>query len=261
MRYPGRSLLLPLALVALAALPSRAETVSGDVRVIDGDSIVVGGTRVRIWGIDAPEMGTREGDAAKKYLKMLVKDAPVRCEDDGTRIQGRIMAKCFIGAIDIGGVMVMSGNAYDWRRYSRGHYSEMLKLAGITPRRRQVARRAPPRPKPIEEKPAVPAAPAVIESLASRPERDAARTAPAPTPALNRPTAARYPTAPAIVAEPPKPFRPVTQAAPAQPPVSAAPRATVSEPTVLAPPPQAAAVPVAAEDETPPAVQAPLQDE
>lgn len=237
MRYPCRSSLLLFALLTLPALPACAETVSGEVRVIDGDSIVVDGTRIRIWGIDAPEMGTRDGDDAKSYLKMLVDDAPVRCEDDGVRIQGRIMAKCFIGTVDIGGVMVLSGNARDWRRYSGGHYSRMLKLAGIAPRRRQLARR-----------------PAPAQAAAPPP----ARVTPAyEPPAYVRRRASRYPTAPAIVAEPPAPFRPAPQAAPAarakapagaaakapaaEPPVSAAPVPPVSAPTALAPPPQAVA--------------------
>jgi endonuclease YncB( thermonuclease family) len=222
-------------LFSLTALPAGAETVSGEARVIDGDSIVVGGTRIRIWGIDAPEMGSRAGDEAKKYLKMLVDDAPVRCEDDGTRLQGRIMAKCFIGTVDLGGVMVLSGNANDWRRYSRGLYSRMLKTAGITPRRRQVARRA----KPIRPKRPKWAEPRRVAPVEGRPARVA--------PAFTRPFAATRPTAPAIVVQPPEPFRPapVSPAAPkvgpaAQPPVSAAPIAPVSTPTALVPPQETA---------------------
>jgi len=252
MRYNCRSWFLLFALLSLAATPARAETVSGEARVIDGDSIIVGATRVRIWGIDAPEMGTREGDAAKKYLKMLVEDATVRCEDDGVRIQGRLMAKCFIGTIDIGGVMVMSGNARDWRRYSGGVYTEMLKAAGLAPHRVQVARRAasPAQPKAAQPVTAAPAPAAAIPAPAANPAPDYVRR-----------QASRYPTAPAIVVEPAAPFRaaPAAKGPAAAPQVSAAPVAPVSAPTVLAAPPPPPTM--ADEDFVPATVQAEPRDE
>ena len=43
-------------LAALLAAPAIAAP-NGTVRVIDADTIDVGGTRVRLFGIDAPEMG------------------------------------------------------------------------------------------------------------------------------------------------------------------------------------------------------------
>ena len=50
------------AFVVLAALWSSASlgtTVSGAARVIDGDTLEIGGTRVRLHGIDAPESAQR----------------------------------------------------------------------------------------------------------------------------------------------------------------------------------------------------------
>ena len=62
----------------------------GDVRVIDGDSIVVGTTRVRLEGIDAPETAQTCGrkwfgswpcgTAATEALARLIGSKPVRCE-------------------------------------------------------------------------------------------------------------------------------------------------------------------------------------
>ncbi len=40
--------------------PSTARALSGDVRIIDGDTIAVGGVRVRLSGIDAPEVDDRD---------------------------------------------------------------------------------------------------------------------------------------------------------------------------------------------------------
>ena len=116
-----------LWLAALAAaMPVtglRAETLEGKAVLIDGDSVVVAGRPIRLWGIDAPEMDTREGYLAKRYLRTVIEDRPLRCVDEGMRAGTEIMAKCFLGAVDIGEVMVLSGHAREWRQYSQGYYS------------------------------------------------------------------------------------------------------------------------------------------
>lgn len=101
----------------------RAETLEGKPVLIDGDSIVVAGKPIRLWGIDAPEMDTREGYLAKRYLRTVVEDQAVRCIDQGMRSTGEIMAKCFIGQVDLGEIMVLSGHAAEWIQYSQGFYS------------------------------------------------------------------------------------------------------------------------------------------
>ena len=101
----------------------RADTLEGKPVLIDGDSIVVAGKPVRLWGIDAPEMDTREGYLAKRYLRTVIEDGTVRCVDQGARTTGEIMAKCFIGEVDLGEIMILSGHAREWHQYSQGYYS------------------------------------------------------------------------------------------------------------------------------------------
>lgn len=110
--------------LSLAVLPdgARAETLEGKPVLIDGDSIVVAGKPVRLWGIDAPEMSTRAGYLAKRYLRTILEDRSVRCIDEGMRAETEIMAKCYLGDVDIGQVMVLSGHARDWPQYSKGFY-------------------------------------------------------------------------------------------------------------------------------------------
>ena len=112
-----------LVVLCLTITAVRAETLEGRPTVIDGDSIVVDGKPIRLWGIDAPKMNTRSGFVAKRYLRTLIADNVVRCEDNGRRAVDRIVAQCFLGDVDIGRVMVLSGNARDWPRYSGGYYS------------------------------------------------------------------------------------------------------------------------------------------
>ena len=45
-----------LALVLIVAASALAEDVTGPARVIDGDTIEVGGRRIHLFGIDAPEL-------------------------------------------------------------------------------------------------------------------------------------------------------------------------------------------------------------
>jgi endonuclease YncB( thermonuclease family) len=113
-----------LALSLAAPIGARAgEQVEGRPVLIDGDSIVVAGRPIRLWGIDAPEMETREGFVAKRYLRTIIEDRPVRCDDMGVRTVGEAMAKCFVGTVDLGEVMILSGHAREWRQYSQGYYS------------------------------------------------------------------------------------------------------------------------------------------
>lgn len=113
----------------------------GDVVVVDGDTLRDGdGRRVRIWGIDAPELkqtcleGGRVrfcGEEAKGFLLGVVERNVVRCVVMYRDRYGRDVARCdfFLkeggsGDVkDLGREMVWSGWALDYVRYSRGVYS------------------------------------------------------------------------------------------------------------------------------------------
>src|SRR4249919_1713564 len=114
-----------LVLWALAALPAVAQT--GPARVVDGDTIDVGGMRIRLWGIDAPEskqMCERLGAAyacgheATAHLRALVAGADVACEPRVKDRYGRSVAVCRVGLVDVGAAMVRDGWALAFVRYS-----------------------------------------------------------------------------------------------------------------------------------------------
>ena len=78
------------------AWPAHAD-VSGRAQVIDGDSLTIGGTRVRLFGIDAPERGQGCqaegklwlcGGLAKRRLKDRISGRPVVCEEKDRRLTG-----------------------------------------------------------------------------------------------------------------------------------------------------------------------------
>src|SRR6266436_6082814 len=47
-------------------------TISGPARVVDGDTVVVAGTTVRLKGVDAAELGTVRGESARRAMIALV---------------------------------------------------------------------------------------------------------------------------------------------------------------------------------------------
>jgi endonuclease YncB( thermonuclease family) len=123
--------LLPLAvLVFLAALlppPVCAETVEGAARVVDGDTIEIREQRIRMWGIDAPELAqrcTEDGHLypcgldASQALRKRIGRKPVSCVRRDTDRYGRMVALCRADGIDLSRWMVQQGQAIAFRRYS-----------------------------------------------------------------------------------------------------------------------------------------------
>lgn len=97
------------------------------VRVIDGDTLDLGGERVRLFGIDAPETGQpcdRQGQVwdcgafARRVLQELVAQASVTCAIEDRDRYGRAVATCRADGRDINAAMVKQGAALAYTRYS-----------------------------------------------------------------------------------------------------------------------------------------------
>ena len=109
-------------------LSSALADVTGTARIIDGDTIEVDHEKVRLHGIDAPEMNqscrnesgkTWEcGREAKEALRMLTAGQPVTCIGDKRDRYRRLIAVCFAGGININEQIVLRGLGLAYRRYS-----------------------------------------------------------------------------------------------------------------------------------------------
>jgi len=113
--------------LCLLAGPATAD-ISGTIRVIDGDTFAVGDTRVRLFGIDAPENGQPCAD--QRGRKMDCGNwvtAQVEARYDGLQTTcaeiekdryGRSVATCDVRGEDVGGWIVSEGLAWAFVRYS-----------------------------------------------------------------------------------------------------------------------------------------------
>jgi len=103
----------------LLASPVQAAEWTGKVRVVDGNTLVVGETQVRLFGSQAPHLDqtcrTRKGQVqhcgqlARQTLAILLRGIEVRCVSKGLDEQGRALAQCFAAWMDVGEEMIASG--------------------------------------------------------------------------------------------------------------------------------------------------------
>jgi endonuclease YncB( thermonuclease family) len=103
--------------------------VTGLGRVVDGDTLDVGATRVRLEGIDAPEMAqtcrtaTGEswacGKASAAFLRSMAQRRNLACDRTGTDKYRRTLAMCFENGLNINEAMVRAGMAWAFVRYSK----------------------------------------------------------------------------------------------------------------------------------------------
>jgi endonuclease YncB( thermonuclease family) len=96
-------------------------SLQGRADVIGGDLMRVGGTTVRLAGIEVPERQQTCGTGNKRYrcgaaahaaLSKLVAGRSVTCKPSGTDSSGHALASCTRGDLDISGELVRQGQAF-----------------------------------------------------------------------------------------------------------------------------------------------------
>ena len=110
----------------LLTSPALADPIVGQASVIDGDTLSVRGTRIRLHGIDAPESAQlckdaagidyRCGQAAALALADQISKRLVTCEPRDTDRYGRVVSVCRADDEDLNAWMVRQGYAIAYRR-------------------------------------------------------------------------------------------------------------------------------------------------
>lgn len=123
-------LILGIAGLALTAGPAHAQVFMGQGTAVDGDTLNMGSTVVRLHGIDAPEASqtcNRGGEAwscgsdAAALLADLLTRGGLVCEQRDTDVYDRVVATCRVGRLDLAAVMADAGFAVALRDFSQAY--------------------------------------------------------------------------------------------------------------------------------------------
>ena len=99
-----------------------------NLRVVDGDTIVLNGEKIRFSGIDSPELkqtcmnGDQKvfcGIFAKMLLIKKIGNKTPKCISEEKDAYKRTLAECFINGESLSGFLVRSGYAFAYRKYSK----------------------------------------------------------------------------------------------------------------------------------------------
>lgn len=99
---------------------------SGPAKIVDGDTLRLSGQRVRLQGLDAPEIGQlcemdsqsyRCGRKARDFLEALTAGKTVRCRGRDFDRYGRLLADCHVGTLNLNARIVSAGWAVSYGGY------------------------------------------------------------------------------------------------------------------------------------------------
>lgn len=122
------------AVAQMMSLPAHAyDDIVGVASVVDGDTIKIHGTNVRLHAIDSPEVRQsclkygkewRCGKDASFALADLIGRKTVRCEILDIDYYKRPVGRCFLGSTDLNAWMVSNGWAVAYRKYGKDYVSQ-----------------------------------------------------------------------------------------------------------------------------------------
>ena len=135
---------LPFLLSTFLYNFSNAQEIIGVPRIIDGDTVHINNYKIRLEGIDAPEIKqrcTKDGKKwscgleSTKFLRDLIGNNRIKCDTNGQDRYNRYIGVCYKNNIDINSEMVVHGWAIAYKYYSLDYIKEeeiaKSKKAGI----------------------------------------------------------------------------------------------------------------------------------
>lgn len=123
-----------IAVVFVALLTcslAQAADLSGVPRIVDGDTLAIGSTKVRLEGIDAPETDQvclnasgahwTCGIEARDQLAAQIAGREISCTPHGVDAYRRMLAVCYLAGEDLNGWLVHQGWALAYVKYSSAY--------------------------------------------------------------------------------------------------------------------------------------------
>ena len=116
-----------LSLYAFVVLIFCNISFADNLKVVDGDTIVLNGEKIRFSGIDTPELKQTcmDGDQkvfcgmfAKMLLTKKIGNETPECIREGKDAYKRTLAECFINGESLSAFLVKCGYAFAYRKYS-----------------------------------------------------------------------------------------------------------------------------------------------
>jgi endonuclease YncB( thermonuclease family) len=108
--------------------------ITGKATVVDGDGLEIDGREIRLFGIDAFEVGQyckrsdgsrwRCGQYGTVHLDLFVRDKEVVCLVKTTDQYERSVAVCKVGDVDVAAEQARKGWALAYRRFSKDYVDE-----------------------------------------------------------------------------------------------------------------------------------------
>ena len=145
--------LLLIATIAFCIFQAYAEVITPDtntitssittpVKVVDGDSLEIGTTRIRLNGIDAPEYDQYCKRNGQKYycgkesinfLKQLISTNNIFCKIHSKDKYDRFLCTCYVKNININAELVKNGHALSYidNLYSKEEQEAKLNKKGL----------------------------------------------------------------------------------------------------------------------------------
>ena len=120
---------LLLAAFAIDRLRAPSNALAGHAAAVDGDTLRLGSTRIRLTGLDAPELDQTCTDArgawpcgeqARAFVVSALVQRPVSCAPSGRDVYGRTLASCAVNGSDLGQAIVAAG----WAVSDGGYFND-----------------------------------------------------------------------------------------------------------------------------------------
>ncbi|WP_299146849.1 thermonuclease family protein [uncultured Tateyamaria sp.] len=106
-------------------IPSSMQ-LKGRAWVIDGDTIAINRIKIRLAGIDAPELDQPWGQKSKWEMVKLCKGQVITVKLTGETSYDRLVGTCFLpDGRDLGAEIISAGLALDGGHFSKGKYKHL----------------------------------------------------------------------------------------------------------------------------------------